>query len=122
MHGVENRLVARAAVFQQHRVVEEMTTPRIVVILTVVAKAVRAEIAVWLLKRHRGPDAGGGFRYERIVAKRVCEQRRAEGVFSPHFSAPAHQPARAIGGVEVTRHIRLRHLVGFYLAKMSAHA
>ena len=122
MHGVEDRLVAGAAVFKQHRVVEDVAAPGVEVLLPVVAGTVRAEVAVRLLERHCRADAGGGLGDERVVAERVGEHGRAERVFRAHFRAPPHETARAVSGVEVARDIGLRHLVWLDLAQMAAQA
>ena len=122
MHGVEDRLVARAVVFEQHHIVEPVAAPGVVVLLAVVAGTVRAQVAVRLLERHRRPHARGGLRDERGVVQRVGEQGRAEGVFAAHLGAPAHDTARAVGRIEVARDVGLLHLVGLDLAEMPAHA
>ena len=122
MHGIENSRVARAVIFKEHRIIEKVTPPGIVVLLTVVRGTVRAQIAVRFLKRHGGFHAPGGLCDKRIVAKRVGEHGRAKGVLSTHLCAPAHKTTSPVGWVEVARDIRLIHLVWLNLAQMSAHA
>ena len=122
MDGIEDRLVARAVVFEQHRVVEPVAAPGVIVLLAVVVGAERAQVAVRLLERHRGLHARGGFRDERGVVQRVGEHRRADGVFAAHLGTPSHHSARPVGGIVVARDVGLLHLVGLDLAEMPAHA
>ena len=122
MQGVEDGLVTRAGVFEEHGPVEDVAAPGVEVLVAVVAGTVGTEITVRFLQRHGGADACCCLFNEGRVAQCVGEARLAQGELAAHLGAPSHEAARALGGVEVAGDVGLLHLVGLDLAQMAAHA